>query len=97
MVLSYLEQGYLSRPVGGTAAFRDALEQSYRAHGGEVVLHATVDEVLVRDDCVSGVRLADGTQLAADIVISTASAPETVLRLLGGRYDADATRQRLEQ
>jgi hypothetical protein len=28
-------------------------------------------------------------------VISTSSAPETVLRLLGGRYEASATRERL--
>jgi phytoene desaturase len=95
MVLGYLEQGRLSRPVGGSAAFRDALERSYRARGGEAILHATVDEVLVEGGRATGVRLADGTQLAADIVISTASAPETVLRLLGGRYEAAATRERL--
>jgi phytoene dehydrogenase-like protein len=95
MVLGYLEQGYLSRPVGGTAAFRDALERTYSGLGGATVLHATVDEVLVRDGRASGVRLADGTMLAGDLVLSTASAPETVLRLLGGRYDADSTRDRL--
>jgi phytoene dehydrogenase-like protein len=43
------------------------------------------------------VRLGDGTMLEGDIVVSTASAPETVLRLLGGRYDADATRERLAE
>jgi phytoene desaturase len=95
LVLGYLERGYLSRPVGGTAAFRDALEGSYRRLGGEVMLHATVDEVLVRDGRATGVRLADGTLLESDLVISTASAPETILRLLGGRYDAEATRERL--
>jgi phytoene dehydrogenase-like protein len=42
------------------------------------------------------VRLADGTIIDADIVVSTASAPETVLRLLGGRYGAAETRQRME-
>jgi phytoene dehydrogenase-like protein len=97
MVLGYLEQGYLSRPVGGTAAFRDALEAAYRRLGGQAVLHATVDEVLVTKDRAYGVRLADGTMLESDVVLSTASAPETVLRLLGGRYDAAATRERLER
>jgi phytoene dehydrogenase-like protein len=97
MVLGYLEKGYLSRPRGGTAAFRDALEHSYRALGGEALLHHTVDEVLVAGNRARGVRLEDGTILEADAVISTASAPETVLRLLGGRFDADATRRRMEQ
>jgi phytoene dehydrogenase-like protein len=96
MILGYLEKGYLSRPVGGTAAFRDALADIYRELGGEVILPATVDEVLVEDDRARGVRMADGTMLKADCVVSTASAPETVLRLLGGRYDAEATRNRLE-
>ena len=95
LVLGLLEKGQLSRPVGGTGAFRDALEKSFRRAGGEVVLPATVDEVLVEHDRVRGVRLADGSMLESDYVISTASAPETVLRLLGGRYDADATRDRL--
>ena len=95
MVLGYLEKGYLSRPVGGTNAFRDALERSYRSLGGEVLLHATVDEVIVDDGHACGVRLADGSVIPADVVISTSSAPETVLRLLGGRYEAQRTRDRL--
>jgi phytoene desaturase len=96
MVLGYLEQGYLSRPVGGTAAFRAALEKRYRMLGGRVLLHSTVDEILVDHGRATGVRLSDGTMLTADIVISTASSPETVLRLLGGRFDAERTRRRLE-
>ncbi len=95
MVLGYLEQGYLSRPVGGTAAFRDALIRTYGALGGEVRLDATVGEILVTDGRATGVRLVDGTTLAADAVLSTSSAPETVLRMLGGAYDAGPTRERL--
>lgn len=95
MLLGYLEKGQLTRPVGGSVAFRDALEGTYRSLGGKVLLHATVDEVLVLDGRACGVRLGDGTIIEADIVVSTASAPETVMRLLGGRYDAAPTRDRL--
>lgn len=97
MVLGYLERGYLSRPVGGTHAFRRALEATFRRLGGEAFMNATVDEVVVEGGHARGVRLSDGNVIPADIVISTASAPETVLRLLGGRFDADATRERLER
>jgi phytoene dehydrogenase-like protein len=97
MVLGYLKRGWLSRPIGGTAAFRDALIGSYERLGGKVITHATVDEVIVEAGRAAGVRLADGTLLSAHAVISTSSAPETVLRLLGGRYDAAATRERMEQ
>ncbi len=96
MVLGYLERGWLSRPVGGTAAFREALEASYRASGGQALLHSTVDEVLVEGGHVTGVRLSDGSEIAADVVVSTSSVPETVLRLLGGGHDAGPTRKRLE-
>ena len=97
MVLGYLKRGWLSRPVGGTAAFRDALASSYRRLGGEAILHATVDEILVDGGRARGVRLDDGTILAADAVVSTSSMPETTLRLLGGRYEAAATRERIQR
>jgi phytoene dehydrogenase-like protein len=98
MVLGYLQRGWLSRPDGGTGPFRDALIDEYRRLGGEERVHATVDEILVdADGRAYGVRLADGELLDADVVISTASAPETILRLLGGRFGATELRQRLER
>ena len=95
LTFGYLAQGWLSRPDGGTARFRDALVDNYRALGGHVRLHATVDEIVVEGDRARGVLLEDGTLLEADYVISTASALETVLRLLGARFGADEVRQRL--
>jgi phytoene dehydrogenase-like protein len=95
MILGYLNKGYLSRPEGGSARFRDALVSSYEQRGGAVLLNSTVDEILVSDNTARGVRLADGEILEADLVISTASAPETVLRLLQGRYGADELRARM--
>jgi phytoene dehydrogenase-like protein len=96
-MFSYLSHGYFSRPDGGTGPFRDALIDTFHKLGGQERLHATVDEVLVENGCACGVRLSDGTMMDADIVISTSSAPETVLRLLGGRYGADDTRRRLQE
>src|ERR1019366_3447692 len=61
MVLGYLKHGYLSRPEGGTARFRDALIDTYRRRGGEAILHSTVDEVLVDGDRACGGRLAAGS------------------------------------
>jgi len=97
MILGALEQGHLSRPVGGTAHFRDVLVRRYKSLGGDAHLHSTVDEILVENGRACGVRLSDGTMVAADAVISTSSAPETVFRLLSGRYGADETRQRLSR
>ncbi len=96
-LLAYLGKGCLHFPKGGTASFRDALIDSYHRLGGEERVHATADEILVEGDRVTGVRLANGEIMHADAVISTASAPETVLRLLGGRYSGDETRRRLKE
>jgi phytoene dehydrogenase-like protein len=95
--LGYLQQGWLSRPVGGTARFRDALIETYERLGGRSILHATVDEVLVEQGRAQGVRLGDGRMIEADDVVSTSSMPETVLRILGGRYGADLARERIER
>jgi phytoene dehydrogenase-like protein len=96
-ILSYLSRGWLSRPEGGTARFRDALIERYHGLDGRSQLGTTVEEVLVEQDEAVGVRLTDGTLIRADAVVSTASAPETILRLLAGRYEAEATRRRLER
>jgi phytoene dehydrogenase-like protein len=97
LVLGYLSRGWLSRPVGGTARFRDALVDHYRALGGQELLNTTVEEVLVANGRATGVRLTDGTMIDADMVVSTASAPETVFRLLAGRYGASEWKTRMEQ
>lgn len=95
-LIGYLAKGRLSRPVGGTAAFRDALIERYNRLGGETLTNSTVEEVVVKEDRACGVRLTDGTLIDGDIVVSTASSPETVLRLLAGQYGADRLRHRLE-
>jgi phytoene desaturase len=96
-MLGYLGRGWLSRPIGGTTSFRDALISRYLALGGETHIDTTVEEILVEGDRAIGVRTTDGTIVDADVVVSTSSGPETVLRLLAGRYGAEATRLRLEK
>lgn len=96
-LLAYLSRGWLSRPLGGTPQFRDALIERYRALGGEAVTNSTVEEVLEMRGRACGLRLTDGTMLDADVVVSTASVPETVFRLLAGRFGATEWRARMEK
>jgi phytoene dehydrogenase-like protein len=96
LVLGYLGRGWLSRPVGGTERFRDTLIARYHALGGRAIVNTTVEEVLVSGGRAIGVRLTDGTMLEADVVVSTSSAPETVFRLLAGRFGAADWRSRME-
>lgn len=89
--------GLLSRPLGGSGVFRDAIVERYRALGGEATVHTTVEEILVDNDRAVGVRLTDGTQLRAGAIVSAAGHHETLLRLLGGRYLDRAARHRLDE
>lgn len=95
MVLGYLSRGWLSRPAGGSGAFRDALIEGVRQLGVSIRTSATVEEILVSEGRATGVRLADGSFLRSDAVICTSSTPELVFHLLGGRHQTAAMEERL--
>lgn len=59
-------------PVGGTGALVGAYAAAARGAGAEIRLGAEVNELVVENSRVTGVRLATGEELAAAIVISSA-------------------------
>lgn len=63
---------------GGIGALTVHLRQLLESHGGQVRLRSHVDEIIVCDGRVSGVRLEDGTALTAPIVISSLAPDVTV-------------------
>lgn len=70
-------------PIGGSLPFSQAIERRFRDLGGEITYQARVKKILTQGDRAVGVRLADGSQVAADGVISNAFAPITLFELLG--------------
>jgi all-trans-retinol 13,14-reductase len=76
----YLHGGFY--PTGGAWRIADSILPRIRATGGEVFTYARVEEVLVRDGRVSGVRMADGHEIESRRVISDAGAINTFARLL---------------
>lgn len=71
------------RPQGTIRDFLDLLQSHYQLLGGEVRCKAQVESLLVRDDEVLGVRLADGEEIRAQAVISTIGAVGTMALLPG--------------
>jgi hypothetical protein len=59
-------------PRGGGHAIPEAFVRQIRLHGGEVALRTEVDRILIDEDAVVGVRLIDGREVRADIVVSNA-------------------------
>jgi phytoene dehydrogenase-like protein len=58
--------------VGGTAAIVNGLEQVIRKHGGEIVTRTRVDGILTEAGKAVGVRLADGREIRAAVVVHDA-------------------------
>ena len=76
-------------PVGGASSIARELLATVAAAGGWTAVRRTVEEILVRRGRVEGVRLADGSEVAARRVISAAGALPTAA-LLGGELPGAA-------
>jgi phytoene dehydrogenase-like protein len=94
MVVNYWRDGAYY-PRGGTQAFADAIAARFVACGGDLLVSTPVRELLTDGRRIAGVRLGDGREIAADVVVSNVDPAQTFLRLLGGEVDpAYATRLR---
>ncbi|MFQ4142170.1 NAD(P)/FAD-dependent oxidoreductase [Chlorogloeopsis sp. ULAP02] len=72
----------LDYPVGGSGALVDALVRGLEKHGGQLILNAHVEQVLVEGNRATGVRLRNGKEIRVRrAVVSNASVWDT-LKLL---------------
>jgi all-trans-retinol 13,14-reductase len=76
----YLGGGYY--PVGGASVIADGAAKVIADEGGEIFIAAEVERILIENDRAVGVRMIDGRELRAKVVISDAGAPNTFGRLL---------------
>ncbi len=68
--------------VGGPGAVTRVMADAAREAGADIRTRADVVRILVKDEAVTGVALADGTEIAASTVVSGADPRHTLLRLL---------------
>lgn len=70
-------------PVGGTGELPKALARCFESHGGRIRTNARVEEILVRGNRVTGVRLESGDTIRVrQGVLTTANAKHVLLDLL---------------
>ena len=60
-------------PVGSPQMLSNKLERSIERYGGQVLYRQLVDEILITHGKAHGVRLANGTEIEADRVVSDAA------------------------
>ncbi len=71
------------RTVGPFIEFTKALEDRYKALGGELMLKSEVEKVLIEGDQVKGVELKGGQKILADYVINTADTKQLMEKMVG--------------
>ena len=69
-------------PRGGGAAIPRALVKALKRAGGNIRVKATVDRILVEQGRTIGVRMADGEEIRANVVLSNADPGITYGRLM---------------
>ena len=79
-------------PVGGAADFAKSIEGRYLALGGKVHYGSRVNKILVENDKAVGIRLEDGSEPRADIIISNADGRKTIFDMLDGKYINETVR-----
>jgi beta-carotene ketolase (CrtO type) len=95
MMVAYFRWG-VTRPVGGSGSFTQALARCVQAHGGEVHTSAGTEEVLVNGEGQAyGVRLHDGRELHAKQVIGALDPHTLMCDLVDQRHVPDQTRSEL--
>lgn len=86
LILGLLADRQLGLLTESCTDFVASMVERYLKLGGEVIYNATVTEILVENNRAVGVRLADGSEKRADVVVSAGDGYNTIFKLLGGRY-----------
>ncbi len=94
---AYLHQRNAGYPIGGSMPMSEALDARYRTLGGEINYNKKVERILTSDGRATGIRLADGSEVHADRVISAADGHATLYDMLDGKYLDPATREPYEK
>ena len=68
---------------GGSHSLAHAAQKIVVENGGEIFTKQEVDKILVENEKVRGIRLADGTEVRSDLVVSSVSPQDLCLKLLG--------------
>jgi len=77
-VSNMFEKEWLSFPKGGSREIPDSWLRSFARNGGELILDAEVEKIIVEGGSAKGVKTRDGREFEADAVISNAGIKKTI-------------------
>ncbi|MFQ5471816.1 MAG: phytoene desaturase family protein, partial [Dehalococcoidia bacterium] len=91
----YLRGAYY--PKGGGQVLPAHLVDVIRSNGGEVRTRAPVERILVDGGKARGVRMADGEEITAPVVVSNADLKRTFLDMVGEEHIRPATVEQVKK
>ena len=83
-------------PEGGSFAISRALEKTVKKYGGEFRYKQTVNHIEVKDGRAVAVETEKGLRVEAEVVISNANSPDTLLKFVGREHLPAEYVQRIE-
>ena len=97
-LIAFLERKWgVHFPMGGTGALVTGLVDLIDGQGGEVRCGAEVSQILAEGGRAIGVRMADGTTLQADVVVSNADSAWTYRHLVAPEHRRRWTDKKIER
>lgn len=86
--------GVVTYPVSGMQSAMDTCAAAAKALGCTILTQTQVTQVLIENDCVTGVAAADGTVLSARLVLAGCS-PKRLLEMIGPDHENIETTRRV--
>ncbi|MBF0548407.1 MAG: NAD(P)/FAD-dependent oxidoreductase [Candidatus Riflebacteria bacterium] len=84
-------------PKGGFQNISNAFADCLKECGGTIITNAMVNEILIENKSAVGVRLSDGKEIFARIVISNADTKNTYLKLIDPKKIPPELRSKVEK
>lgn len=92
LTLASMGSGNAGYPIEGSRPLARSIEARYLELGGNISYKSPIERILVENGTAVAVRLADGTEKRADIVLSAADGYTTIFKWLEGKYINDTIR-----
>jgi phytoene dehydrogenase-like protein len=80
MIFAMLHSIGVGKPIGSMQSLSNALAAAFQQLGGQLLLNAAVDEILIQEGRTRGVRIGDGRLIRSDVVIATPD-PKTTFKM----------------
>ncbi|MEJ8851028.1 phytoene desaturase [Variovorax rhizosphaerae] len=97
-LIAFLERRWgVHFAMGGTGSLVKGLVGLIEEQGGRVLCNQAVTQILVEDRTATGVRLANGDTLSADVVVSNADSATTYRNLVAAHHREHWTDRRIER